>query len=361
MPYTLPTLRSRGRDVVGSTNTANTAEEGQRGRGEREALRRFLFSPISHKLDEVEQSLIRSLHGSVPLVTEVCEYVLAGGGKRIRPALLLLAAQLCGYREGSRDVTLACVAEYMHVATLIHDDIIDDADLRRGRASANHRWGPHVSVLVGDFLYSRSLQMLVEDGDFRIIQAFSDATVHMTEGEIREMQMQKNPDVTYEEYLEMLTGKTAALISASCRAGALVANAQPSAVTAMTEFGLNLGIGFQLVDDALDFVAHEERLGKPVGSDLQAGRITFPVLHVLSVGEEEDRARLAMLAAETPLSPAALTEIRDLVRRYHALEATRERVRGYLDKATATLALFPDCPAQRSLLFMVDFVRDRDW
>jgi len=323
-------------------------------------VERILF-PVIRELAEVEERLFREIGGNVELIGEITRYVLKSGGKRIRPALLLLSAKLCSYRDGSRNITLATVAEYMHTATLIHDDIIDSAAKRRGLPSANSIWGPQVSVLAGDFLYARSLQMLVADGDLAVMQAFADATVRMTEGEVREVQMAGNLDLTYDEYLEIIISKTAALISAACRAGALIARAEAAEVAALTQFGLNLGIGFQLVDDALDFIAKEDRLGKPVGNDFREGKVTFPVFHVLQAGSAADRSRIGELAAKETIGESDLAEVKEMMERHGAVAATMEQVRTYLEKAKETLAIFPDSAAKRSLVLLVDFVRDRDW
>jgi octaprenyl-diphosphate synthase len=320
-----------------------------------------IVSPVIRELAEVEERLFLGIGSHVELIAEITRYVLKSGGKRIRPALLLLAAKLCGYSGGSRNIALAAVAEYMHAATLIHDDIIDGADTRRGLPSANSTWGPQISVLAGDFLYARSLQILVQDGDLAVMQAFADATVHMTEGEVREVQFAGNLDLTYDEYLQIIVSKTAALMSAACRAGALIANTSRERVDALTEFGLNLGIGFQLVDDALDFAAREDRLGKPVGNDFKEGKVTYPILHVLGAASEADRARLRDLAARAVIREPELAEVREMVERYGAVPATMEQVRSYLEKAKEPLAMFEDSPAKRSLVLLVDFVRDRDW
>ena len=320
-----------------------------------------ILLPVIQELAEVEDRLFQEIGGKVELIGEITRYVLKSGGKRIRPALLLLSAKLCGYRDGTRNIALAAVAEYMHAATLIHDDIIDHADKRRGLPSANSTWGPQISVLAGDFLYARSLQILVADGDLAVMQAFADATVRMTEGEVLEVQMAGNLDLTYDEYLEIIISKTAALISAACRAGALIARAEASAVAALTEFGLNLGVGFQLVDDALDFVAKEDRLGKPVGNDFKEGKVTFPVFHVLRAGSEADRSRLRELAAKETIGESDLAEVKEMVERHGAVAATMEQVRTYLEKAKQSLDTFPDSAPKRSLVLMVDFVRDRDW
>ncbi|MBZ0168301.1 polyprenyl synthetase [Candidatus Methylomirabilis lanthanidiphila] len=320
-----------------------------------------ILSPVAPELALVEERLLQDISGDVELISEIIRYVLKSGGKRVRPALLLLSAKLCGYGGGARNIDLAVVAEYMHAATLIHDDIIDRADKRRGLPSANSTWGSQISVLAGDFLYARSLQMLVIDGDLAVMRAFADATVRMIEGQVREAQMAGNLDLAYHEYLNIITSKTAALISVACRTGALIAGRPAEEVAALTEFGLNLGIGFQLVDDALDFVAEEDRLGKPVGNDFKEGKVTFPVLHVMRAGSEADQGRIRELAAQTTLGESDLAEVKAIVERYGAVSATMELVRTYLKKAKTSLGFFPDSAAKRSLVLMVDFVGDRDW
>jgi octaprenyl-diphosphate synthase len=291
----------------------------------------------------------------------VARYALASGGKRIRPALLLLAAKACGADGCDRGITLASATEMMHAATLLHDDIVDRAATRRGRPSAMARWGADVSVLVGDFLYSRAIQDLVADRDRRILRAFADATVAMTEAEVLQLQFLRDLGIAEADYLKIVTGKTAALMSAACRAGALMADAPESAVEALAAFGLDLGIGFQLVDDALDYIAREERLGKPVGSDFREGKITFPVMHVMKHASPEERARLKSLAVQDDLGDDDLAPLREMVDRYQAVPATMELVDGYLARARAGLDLVSDSPACRTLHRLVDFVRERDW
>jgi octaprenyl-diphosphate synthase len=203
--------------------------------------------------------------------------------------------------------------------------------------------------------------MLVADGDLAVMQAFADATVRMTEGEVREVQRAGDLDLTYDEYLEIIISKTAALISAATRAGALIAGASEEVVAALTKFGLNLGIAFQLVDDALDFVAKEDRLGKPVGNDFKEGKVTFPVIHVLRTGTEADRKRLRELGTKESIGESDLAEVKQMVERHRAVAATMEQVHTYLEQAKEPLAIFPDSSAKRSLVSVVNFVRDRDW
>lgn len=320
-----------------------------------------LFGIIASELGAVEDRLQEPIEDSGALLSAVASYALASGGKRIRPALLLLAARACGADRRDRAVTLASVAEMMHVATLIHDDIVDHSAMRRGRPSATVRWGSDVSVLVGDFLYSRAIQILVADGDMRILRAFADATVSMTEGEVLQLQLLRDLKITEADYLRIVTGKTAALMSAATRAGALIAEATGPTVEALAAFGLNLGIGFQLVDDALDYTAREERLGKPVGSDFREGKITYPLIHLMRAASVADRAVLEGLAGQEQAGDDDLAVLRDLVERYQAVPATMRLVDEYLARARAELTVVPGSAAARALHRLVDFVRERDW
>lgn len=323
-------------------------------------LEQGLFGLVADEMAAVERRLQAPVEGN-GLLSSVARYALASGGKRIRPALVLLAARTCGAGALPRTVMLASVAEMMHAATLIHDDIVDRAAIRRGRPSTAAQWGPEVSVLVGDFLYSRAVQMLVADEDLRIMRAFADATVAMTEAEVLQLQHLWNLQTPEADYLAIVRGKTAALMSAACRGGALASGAADEAVEALAGYGLHLGVGFQLVDDALDYAAQEERLGKPVASDFREGKITYPILHVMRVAAEPDRAALARLAGQQALAEEDVARIKALVERYAAIPATLELVDGHLARARASLRGLPDSPARAALLRLADFVRERDW
>ena len=320
-----------------------------------------LFSVIAAELSAVEDRLQEPAQDSGALLSVVAGYALGSGGKRIRPALLLLAARACGADQHGRVVTLASVAEMMHAATLVHDDIVDHSTKRRGRPSAAALWGSDVSVLAGDFLFSRAIQLLVADGDMRILQAFADATVSMIEGEVLQLQFLRDLKISEEDYLRIVTGKTAALMSAAARAGALVAGAPAATADVMATFGLNLGIGFQLVDDALDYTAREERLGKPVGSDFREGKITYPLIHLMRTAFIADRVVVEDLARREHISDEDLAQLRGLVERYEGVPATMRLVNEYLARARALLEVLPQSPACHALYRLVDFVRERDW
>ena len=320
-----------------------------------------LFTVISQEMQDVEERLGTPAEDNGVLLSTVARYALASGGKRIRPALLLLAARASGADACARSVTLASATEMMHAATLLHDDIVDHAPTRRGRPSAMARWGADVSVLVGDFLFSRAIQDLVADEDRRILCAFADATVAMTEAEVLQLQLLHDLRIPEADYLKIVTGKTAALMSAACRAGALLANAPEPVVEALAEFGLNLGIGFQLVDDALDYVAREDRLGKPVGKDFREGKITYPVIHVMRHAVPADCKRLEWLANQERPGDDGLALLRELVDRYGAVAATMCLVDRYLTHARTQLGCLPESAARHALDRLVDFVRERDW
>lgn len=320
-----------------------------------------LFTVISQEMQDVEERLSACVAENGALLSTVARYALASGGKRIRPALLLLAAQACGADGSARSITLAAATEMMHAATLLHDDVVDRAATRRGRPSAMVRWGADVSVLVGDFLFSRAIQDLVADEDRRILCAFADATVAMTEAEVLQLQLLHDLRIGEADYLRIITGKTAALMSAACRSGALLANAPDVAATALAAFGLDLGIAFQLVDDALDYVAREDRLGKPVGSDFREGKVTYPVIHVMRNATPTDRERLERLADQAHPGDDGLALLRELVDRYEAVPAAMRVVDQYLARARAHLDAVPESPARHALGRLADFVRERDW
>jgi len=322
--------------------------------------RNGVFAVVAGELAAVEDRLQEPARDGGALLSTVASYALGSGGKRIRPALLLLAGRACGADQWGRLVTLASVTEMMHVATLVHDDIVDHSTKRRGQPSAAALWGSDVSVLAGDFLFSRAIQTLVADGDMRILQAFADATVSMIAGEGLQLQLLWDLTICEADYLKIVTGKTAALMSAAARAGALVAKASQHTIEAVAAFGLNLGIGFQLVDDALDYTAREERLGKPVGSDFREGKITYPLIHLMRTASVADRAKVEELARREQLGDEDLAGLRALVERYEGVLATMDLVDKYLAQARALLEVVPESPACHALYRLVDFVRHRD-
>ncbi len=329
---------------------------------ERNPLSDYPFlGPIEDDLAVLEEILSQEIDSPAELICQAATYVLKSRGKRIRPALLLLSARICGYGDGSRHVKLASIGEYLHVATLIHDDIIDNSEMRRGKPSANSVWGNSLSVLVGDYLYTRSVKYLVEDEDLEVMRPFVDATLRMVEGEVLQQEMCGKSDISPDVYLSMITRKTASLFSACCRVGAIISGAPPDRTNALGFFGLDLGIAFQIMDDALDFVGDERRLGKPAGKDLREGRITFPLICILRQGSEADREIVRRFFARPEKEESQVAEILSLVEKYRAVQWARGVASDYAEKAKGHLTLFPNSEAKKSLLALVDYTLARDW
>lgn len=318
------------------------------------------LAPIERDLALVEQILTGEVDSSTELICRIAGYALKSKGKRIRPALLLLSARICGYRDGLRHVRLAAISEFLHVAALIHDDIIDNSDMRRGRPSANFQWGNGLSVLVGDYLYSRSVKHLVEDEDLEIMRAFTEATLRMVEGEVLQREMTERGDASLEQYMRMMSYKTASLFSACCRVGALIARAPQEDIDALTQYGSELGIAFQIMDDTLDFLADAKVLGKPVGQDLREGRITFPLYRILEEGAPSEKNLLRHFAEEKEMREEIVKEILSLLERYQGLEWAKGIAHDQVEKAKGHLAPFPPSESKETLLDLADYILLRE-
>jgi octaprenyl-diphosphate synthase len=313
---------------------------------------------IGEDLKNVELQFKKDLQSDVPLIRKVGEYVLSSGGKRIRPALLLLAAKLCGY-AGDRHVPLASVIEFIHTATLLHDDVVDNANLRRGIASANTLWGNEASVLVGDFLFSKSFSLMVADGDLAVLKVLSAATTIIAEGEVLQLVSTSDMELTEERYVEVVKCKTAILLSAACQAGAILGKAQPSQEEALRDFGLNLGIAFQLMDDTLDYVASEEEFGKCIGHDLEEGKITLPLIHTLKRCTPAERERIGEIVDKELLDKCDFQAVFELVHCYGGIDYAIGRARDYIAEGKALLDVFPPSPDKDALLSLSDYVVTR--
>jgi octaprenyl-diphosphate synthase len=324
-----------------------------------QVLKERVAALVGEDLEAVEAEIRRQLDSPVALIQEMGGYIAGAGGKRLRPMLLLLASRLAGYR-GPRSVRLACVVELLHTATLIHDDVVDQAPLRRGRPSANAQWGDDASILVGDHLYSKSFAMLVRDNDRAIMETLARATVSMTEAEVFQLERKRNGLTTEADYLRIITQKTASFISACCRIGALLGGLPTAQVEALTRYGLHLGVAFQICDDALDFCADQDRLGKAIGSDLREGKRTLPLIAMLERAERDDAERVASLLKRRVLGPAEIEEIRRLVLEHEGVQYARARAASYGQAAKADLAIFPPSEEREVLALVADFVVDRD-
>ncbi|MEM7479946.1 MAG: polyprenyl synthetase family protein [Acidobacteriota bacterium] len=318
---------------------------------------RFL-ALVADKLAATEEIFRQALDGDVPLIHEAGPYLVEGGGKRVRPALLLLAARLLG-RDGDEEVTYAAVVEMIHTATLIHDDVIDHADRRRGQPTVNRLWGNHPTVLLGDWIYTLAMQKALSHNRVEVIQKLVGATLKMTEGELLALDRLGAVDLASEEYFEIIHRKTARLFGAACAVPALIPPMRPEAGEVLERYGTNLGICFQLVDDLLDFEGRPEVLGKPVLSDLKEGKLTLPLILLLPRVPAADRQRVERVLEDRSFERVAAEEILALVEREGTLEETRQLAAEYSSRAKAALEVFPPSESREALQLAPDFVLDR--
>jgi octaprenyl-diphosphate synthase len=322
-------------------------------------LKERVAALVGDDLAAVEAEIHRELDSPVPLIQEMGGYIAGAGGKRLRPILLLLAARLADYR-GPRAIRLACVVELLHTATLIHDDVVDQAPLRRGRPSANAQWGDDASVLVGDHLYSKSFAMLVRDNDRGVMETLARATVSMTEAEVFQLQLKRSGLTSEADYVRIITQKTASFMSACCRIGALLGAVAPAQTEALTRYGLDIGIAFQISDDALDFTADQARLGKAIGADLREGKRTLPLIAMLERVSTADAEQVRAALRRRTLEAAEIEDIRRLVLEHDGVEYARERAYAFAQAAKTDLEAFAPSEERETLSLVADFVVDRD-
>lgn len=317
-----------------------------------------VLSLLNDDLRRVELQFREDLASRVPLIRKVGEYVLASGGKRIRPMLVLLSARLAGY-QGSDHIGVASVVEFIHTATLLHDDVVDSAVLRRGQESANAVWGNEASVLVGDFLFAKSFSIMVRGGSLAVLQALSDATTMMAEGEVLQLVSTCDLDLAEERYVEVVQNKTAVLLSAACRCGAILGACPADQEEALAAYGMDLGIAFQFMDDALDYVADQAEFGKARGHDLLEGKVTLPLIHALRCCTGEERRRVEEIVASEDLPQADLDLVIGLIETYDGIAYTRQRARELVERAKANLQMFPQGPVRAALFELADYVVSR--
>ena len=314
---------------------------------------------VEDDLVRVEALFQEHLRSDVGLVGEIGRYILEGGGKRIRPALLLLACRLCGYR-GDRAVLLASVIEFIHTATLLHDDIIDEATVRRGRRSVNSRWGNDITVLLGDFLYTKSMAMALSQDNLRILRLLSEVTLRMIEGEILEIERNGNLEVTEADHLDIIRRKTADLFAACLRIGAVLGAVGEEKEKAVASYGSNLGICFQMVDDLLDFTAEEKTLGKPVANDLREGKVTLPMIFLLRKAGRPGIEKVGTVLEDRGFGRVSRDEIVRLAREHGALDEARALAETYAEAARRDLSGFERSPYREALEALPDFILARD-
>ncbi len=313
---------------------------------------------IRDDLEKVDQEFRKNLRSNVPIISAIGEHLLLSGGKRIRPILVLLSSKLCGY-TGEQHVTMASLVEFIHTATLLHDDVIDKADLRRGSASANSIWGNEASVLVGDFLFTKSFYIAVENGNWEVFRTLSRATTLMAEGELEELIKTNDFSLTEQGYLSIIARKTGFLISSAAQIGAILGKAPKEKEKALADFGMDLGMAFQLTDDNLDYISKKEEFGKKIGIDLQDGKITLPLIIALNRCTDEERAFIQKSAESQPLTEETFLRVVQIIERYHGIQYTQEKARKYVESAKGHLRLFPDSRQRESLYSLSDYVLER--
>ncbi len=314
--------------------------------------------PIRQDLEAVESALARETTSSVDIITQVIQFMIANKGKRLRPALTILAARMAGY-HGEQAPIMGAMMEMVHTASLMHDDVIDNAAMRRGRPSANAQWGNQISVLVGDFFWCKACEIMVRQGNPRILRAVTDTITATTEGEVLEVVKSNDINITEEEYLKVIQLKTAVLLSACGQVGAILGDVSESYESAMRRYGYDLGIAFQLADDYLDYIAEEERLGKSTGTDLREGKVTLPLIVALKRADDSERQSIKDAALAKAITSRKLAEVLEIIKRHNGLAYTADLARHYITRAKSHLEPFKPSIEKDALFSLADYVIER--
>jgi octaprenyl-diphosphate synthase len=318
-----------------------------------------IFEPIRGDLELVDREFVRHVESQVAVIPQIGRYIQTSGGKRVRPAVLLMAARLGGY-QGDRAVLYAAVVEFIHTATLVHDDIIDDSELRRGRLAVHSRWGNDITVLLGDYLYIKSMAMALTHDTLDIVRLLCDVTLRMIEGELFQLTKNGDADITEEEHFDIIRRKTAYLFGGCAQIGGMLGRVSSEHEKALQEYGFNLGIAFQIVDDLLDFTGDLTALGKPVGADLREGKMTLPLIHLLQQGEETGEKIIRDIIASRTASDEQWTDLLSLLKKHRSIEYALRRAVEYAERAKKPLSAFPPSSERDALLALPDYVLSRD-
>ena len=318
-----------------------------------------ILNKYEGELNQVEVLLKKSIISEVALIPELSNHLIGSGGKRFRPLLLLICSDLCGYKSERRYI-MAIVLEFIHTASLLHDDVIDHADTRRGKASANHVWGNSASVLVGDYLYSKAFKMMSEDGDLAINKLISTVSNTMAEGEVFQLVKSGDFEITEKEYFSLIEKKTAILISAACAVGALLAKSPDTQISALMRFGMRLGTAFQMTDDTLDYVAAEKEFGKAIGTDLREGKITLPLIHTLKRCTPAERTLIQKMVKKENHEQQDIAEIISIIQKHNGIDYALNRAKNCVQEGKAFLDSFEDSEPKRALQTLADFILERN-
>lgn len=323
-------------------------------------LKHKILMHVKNDLEEIEAALQQNLNPYLDLVSQIAGHILFSGGKRLRPLLMVLSARICGY-EGDYDKVFSTIFEYLHAATLLHDDLVDEATLRRGKPVANSIWGNAAAVLVGDFLLARSLAIAAKTKRPDVIKVVSGITENMSQGEIHQLMRKGRLDLTETEYMEIIKRKTAVLFQGTCHAGALIADGAPKEEIALSDYGFNIGIAFQMVDDLLDYTIDTATLGKEVGADLKEGKLTLPVIYSLKSADEKDRIQMENIIKNKNFSVNEFKTLIKMIDRYGGKSYTQKLATKYVLIAKETLAVFPNSKSKEILLMIADYTLSRNF
>ncbi len=319
-----------------------------------------ILNTYKTELDLVEKAIQENFHSDVALIPDISSYLISGGGKRVRPLLVIISSKLCGHNGSSKkQIEYSVVAEYIHAATLLHDDVVDEADIRRGSESSNIKYGNQASVLVGDFLFAKSFQIMSDGADIRVVQAVSRATKNLAEGEVLQLVNTCNIEMTEQIYLDTIFRKTGALMMACCEIGAILGKAPDDKEAALAKYGRNIGIAFQLMDDVLDYVAQDDKWGKPLGADLAEGKVTLPLIHAWGKANPSEQDLVRKALDEDGKDKKYLAPTLDIIKKYGGIEYTLKLAREYIDSAKDNLAGFDDSPHLDALLSTADYIIER--
>jgi octaprenyl-diphosphate synthase len=318
-----------------------------------------IFEPIRDDLERVDREFARHVQSQVDLIPKIGQYIQTSGGKRIRPAVLLMAARLSGY-QGDRSILYAAVVEFIHTATLVHDDIIDDSDLRRGRLAVHSRWGNDITVLLGDYLYIKSMALALTHDALEIIRLLCDVTLRMIEGELYQLTKNGDVDITEDEHFEIIRRKTAFLFGGCAQIGGMLGKVGAEQEDALREYGFNLGIAFQLVDDLLDFTGDAASLGKPIGGDLREGKMTLPLIHLRQQGNGVGTGIIRDIIASRTVDAGQWSELLQLLKEHRSIEYASRSASDFAERAKKPLYAFPPSAERDALLALPDYILSRD-
>ncbi len=317
-----------------------------------------LLDLVREDMDSVEKMLISSASSEVDILEDICRHILNSGGKRLRPLMLLLAAKTCGY-TGNKHINLACVIEYIHTATLLHDDVIDHAEVRRGNSSANKLWGNQSTILAGDFFFSKAFSIAIETGDLKVLKVIATTAKLIAEGETFQVSKTDDPLISEDDYLYIVKNKTAILLAAASRIGGMLGKVPEKTEKALEDYGLNLGIAFQIMDDVMDYYSNENDFGKTIGKDFQEGSITLPFIAALKKSSPEDKAKLIETMQNKSRDSGKLTDVINIINKYQGSSYAINIAKNYTKKAIVSLENIADQENRKPLIKLAEFIMER--